>query len=121
MEHLPAGMQKEEERRGCHQFCWVFLTAEVCVCVGEHWEGTARMRVALSGLMVLRVQLYASGPFSNKQPSDLLPTHYCCGQKAGDQPSGRHLWALNSPLSYAPRTMGLFLHKMGTRDPVMDL
>lgn len=79
------------------------------------------MRVALSGLMVLHVQLYASGPFSNKQPSDLLPTHYCCGQKAGDQPSGRHLWALNSPLSYAPRTMGLFLHKMGTRDPVMDL
>lgn len=123
MERLPAGMRKEEERRGCHQLCWVVLRAEVCVCVcvGELWEGTARMRVAVSGLMVLCVQLCASGPFSNKQPSDFPPTCYCCGQKAGDQPSGRHLWALNSPLSYAPRTMGLFLHKMGMRDPVMDL
>lgn len=44
-----------------------------------------------------------------------------CGQEAGDQPGGRPLWALNSPLSYAPQTMGLFLHTMGTGDPVMDL
>lgn len=38
-----------------------------------------------------------------------------------DQASGLHLWRLNSPLSYAPRTMGFFLHKMGTRGPVMGL
>lgn len=45
----------------------------------------------------------------------------CCGHKAGDQSSGRQLWALNSPFSYAPCTMGLFLHKRGTQETVMDL
>lgn len=80
-------MRKEEERRGCHQFRWVVLRAEVCVCVGERWEGMARMRVAVSGLVVLCVQLCASGPFSNKQPSDFPPTPYFC-QKASDQSCG---------------------------------
>lgn len=109
MEHLPAGMRKEEE---------AVLSPEA-VCVGEHWEGWPQeggcvWAVALCVVMCTSPVLpQAAGRFS--------PRPRGCGQKAGDQPSGRHLWALNSPLSYAPQTMGPFLHTMGMRDPVMDL
>lgn len=43
-------------------------------------------------------------PHQAAQPFSWTPA--CCGQKAGDQPSGLHLWALNSPLSYAPGDNG---------------
>lgn len=117
MEHLPAGMQKGEGG-GCHQFCRAVLRAGVCV--GETWGRWGGMSMAVSGLRALCVH-FVPQPLSPTAARRFPLTPYCCGQKAGDQPSGRHLWALNSPLSYAPRTMGLFLHKMGMRDPVMDL
>lgn len=93
----------------------------MCVCVGEHWECMGLGEDAVSVGLMAPYAVACTSPFAQEAAQRFSLTPSCCGQEAGDQPSGRHLWALNSPLSYAPRTMGLFLHKMGTRDPVMDL
>lgn len=93
-EHLPVGTWKE--RKG-HLQAWGV-------------EGNAGPLLGLLALCALYCHPY-SGCFPGPQP--------CCGQKTMTKPVV--FWPLNSTLSYAPRTMGFFLHKTGTRGPVMDL
>lgn len=84
------------------------------------WEALGRCDPYKDGCVWLRSVLCAR-PFLQQAGWRFSLSPCRCGQEAGDRPSGRPLWALNSPLSYAPQTMGLFLHKMGTGNPVMDL
>lgn len=109
-----------ERGGGCPRCGWAALRRPACWGALGVLGGTGRAGPGGWLCRAVALCVVCTSPFLQRAAGVSLSPR-CCGQRAGGQPSGRHLWALNSPLSYAPQTMGPFLHKMGMRDPVMGL
>lgn len=109
-----------ERGGGCPPCGWAALRRPACWGALGVLGGTGRAGPGGWLCRAVALCVVCTSPFLQRAAGVSLSAR-CCGQRAGGQPSGRHLWALNSPLSYAPQTMGPFLHKMGMRDPVMGL